>query len=216
MIKKSFAAITIQQFVCLIVFTILILALVICSNDKTVKSVEITEQGKTTVPKSVKPAQINEPVSEPSEKMISGSFMLRNKRIGLVLRPKGAEDADGVSMVLYPEQNWKCLSWKFEHVKKQGYRIINHFTNKTFHPKSEKDDTPKVVVQVTPDTTPDQYWKFTSIGDGLYRIENVVNGLALTPMAVDEGVNTPIGLAPWHNTDDQKWELLEKPATFSM
>ena len=47
----------------------------ICSNDKTVKSVEITEQGKTTVPKSVNPAQINEPVSEPSEKMISGSFM---------------------------------------------------------------------------------------------------------------------------------------------
>ena len=59
-------------------------------------------------------------------------------------------------------------------------------------------------------------WRFTKLPDGNYEITEAKSDAALTAVS-GNGQTVRIIVAPWHNTDDQKWRL-EKidPATLTM
>jgi hypothetical protein len=100
-----------------------------------------------------------------------GSHGLRNKQYQLFLRPRDASNKDGEPIVLYPQQPWKCVAWKFE--AQQGrVRLINYFTGKTFQLQSATGTHPVVQEPVNATAADAQGWKFVPVGDGLFKLES--------------------------------------------
>lgn len=60
------------------------------------------------------------------------SFQIRNKKFGDLLRPEGANGANGTQIVLYTAEPWKCMTWKLRPAGESVFHVQNHFTSKTF------------------------------------------------------------------------------------
>ena len=127
-----------------------------------------------------------------------------------LLRPRDASSADGTPIVVYPRQDWRCMTWKFEPAGEDAVRLINYFTHKTFSAEG-RDDAAKVTQHApTKEATDAQRWRFVPAGDGVYRIEQISGGKVLTVTADGDVV-----IDQWKQADSQKWKLLEKPVKFS-
>lgn len=68
--------------------------------------------------------------------VLQSTFAIRNVKTSLLLRIQDAQPADGIQLVAYTPTNWKCMTWNFEHVAGNVYRLQNLFTHKTFQPDS--------------------------------------------------------------------------------
>ena len=148
--------------------------------------------------------------SKPAE--VKGSYQIRNVEFGDLLRPRGANSEDGTPIVLYPRQDWKCLTWKCEPSLEKGYRLINHFTLKTFIPDPEAKGATLPLIQVSNgEKTKTESWQFFEIEKGVYRIVHVGTGKVLT--AVEGG--RKVVLAADEGRDSQRWQLLPRPKKFS-
>jgi len=138
-----------------------------------------------------------------------GSYQIRSKQFGRLLRPLDANNADGVRIVLYPGQPWKCMTWKLSPTTNATFLVRNHFTAKTFSAATASGDSPTRVVQ-TPmpsanASTPD--WQLTRLPDGSYRIIDPKSKLALTAAQGQSDGSPQVILSPWRDNDGQKWEL---------
>jgi hypothetical protein len=144
------------------------------------------------------------------------SYQIRNKQFGDLLRPEGANGADGTRIVLYPAEPWKCMTWKLQPAGESLFHVENHFTSKTFGVKAGKAD--KSVVQIALAREPGERprWRFTKLPDGAYQISEAKSGGALTAVGGDGG-SVRVVVAPWQGKDGQKW-MLEKmdPARLTM
>jgi hypothetical protein len=132
---------------------------------------------------------------------------------GRLLRVEDAKSANGTPIVLYPNQAWKCMTWQLQ-ADGGGFRLKNHFTNKTLTPTTAPADEATPVVQKPLDKTPakDEAWMFVPIDGkaGLFHIIHEVTGRALE--AGDDGdviANKP------SDQPAQEWRLLEKPTRFT-
>jgi hypothetical protein len=133
------------------------------------------------------------------------SFQIENLDQLLLLRPRDANSANGTPLVLYPHEAWKCMTWKLES-SGDGYRLMNYFTHKTMQP----DAAAVVEEPATKTDAPEQQWKFISLGNDLYRIENAKTGEAL---GASSDANITVG--KWTDAPSQKWKLLPKPEKFT-
>jgi Ricin-type beta-trefoil lectin domain-like len=147
--------------------------------------------------------KMNPPPPEPG-----GSHGVRNKQYQLFLRPRDASSKDGEPIVLYPQQPWKCMAWKFDK-QADGTRLVNYFTSKTFTVATGSS----ALVQAPVATGAS--WKFVPIENGLYKIQSVSGSGVLTAVAADGGGDIRVVLQPWKNTDAQKWELVALPDHFT-
>src|SRR4051794_38095650 len=55
---------------------------------------------------------------------------------GVLLRPRDASNKEGTPIVIYPRENWRCMTWKFEPAG-SDVRLVNYFTHKTFYPDQD-------------------------------------------------------------------------------
>ena len=146
----------------------------------------------------------------PQEAAAGKSFQIESvANPGRLVRPEDANSRDGTPIVLYPQQAWKCMTWKFDvpagtTANADCFRLVNHFTHKTL----AADNGDAVVERPADAAAP--LWKFVKLPDGMYRIEQPATGRALTATA-DGG----LAVKPWTSTDGQKWRLLSKPAKFT-
>jgi hypothetical protein len=138
------------------------------------------------------------------------SFQIRNKKFGDLLRPEGANGADGTRIVLYPAQSWRCLTWKLHPAGESIFHPQNHFTSKTFASAAKADGTQTAVAQVpfSKEAKERPAWRFTKLADGFYQIIEVKSGKALTAVASDGG-GARLVVAPSGLGADQKWELIK-------
>ena len=144
------------------------------------------------------------------------SYQIRNVKYGDLLRPQDANGADGTRIVLYPGQLWKCMTWKMYPAGESLYQLQNHFTGKTFIPKTAGAGTALVQVPFGPVANDRPNWRFRKLADGSYQIEDPKSGNALTATDSPDGT-VRIVLAPWKELPEQKWELLKTdPATLTM
>jgi hypothetical protein len=127
-----------------------------------------------------------------------------------LLRPRDASSADRTPIVLYPRQDWRCLTWKFEPAGDDFVRLVNYFTHKTLAPEGDGQTRKITQCPVSKDAVGGQQWRFIPLGDNVYRIEHVATGKALSATA-----NGDVVVEKWTGSDSQKWKLLEKPAKFS-
>jgi hypothetical protein len=135
-------------------------------------------------------------------------FQVRNKKFGDLLRPEGANSANGTRLVLYPAQPWKCMTWKFHSAGESAFRLQNYFTSKTFSAEIRTDGANAPVKQVpfAKDSAETPVWQFTKLQDGSYKITDAKSGKVLT--ALREEGNVRIVVQAWREGDEQKWELI--------
>jgi hypothetical protein len=149
-------------------------------------------------------ADSSAPAANPST---PASYQVRNKKFAQLLRPEDANSANGTRLVLYPAQPWKCMTWKFHPAGESAFQLQNHFTSKTF--AGETAEKPLQAVTQVPfakESDKRPVWQFTKLADGTYKIVDAKSGKILTATKDDGGVR--IVLDTWHDTDEQKWELL--------
>ena len=126
-----------------------------------------------------------------------------------LLRPRDASNKEGAPIVLYPKQDWKCMTWKFEPAG-DGVRLMNYFTHKTLYPSGTQDGAPVAQHAAGKDVAEVERWRFVPVGENVYRIEHVGTGKALTVTS-----NGHVVVDPWTDGAGQKWKLLEKPEKFT-
>jgi hypothetical protein len=138
------------------------------------------------------------------------SFQIRNKKFGDLLRPEDANAANGVRIVLYSAQPWKCMTWKLHPAGESAFQLQNHFTSKTFAPADKADGDRAAVTQVPfgKEAKDRPTWQFTKLPDGLYHITESKSGKALTAVSSDGGA-VRIVTAPLGKGDEQKWDLIK-------
>jgi hypothetical protein len=146
----------------------------------------------------------------------AGTFQIRNKKHGELLRVEDAKRADGTPIVLYAAQRWKCMGWQLSPAGTDRYTLQNVFTGKTFAAKpGSADGLTTAVVQVPMSgAKPPFAWQFTRLSNGNYRISDPESGASLTATATTGDAH--VGLAPWKQLPEQEWEILVAPEHFDM
>ncbi len=144
------------------------------------------------------------------------SYQIRNHKFGDLLRPEGANGADGTSIVLYSAEPWKCMTWKLHPAGGTGFHVQNHFTGKTFVVNATPGGTNVIQVKLVRVQEEQPVWVFEKLPDGFYKIRAAKSGGVLTAIET-VGQSVHIVMAPWQDRDEQKWQL-EKidPATLTM
>ena len=144
------------------------------------------------------------------------SYQIRNKKFGDLLRPEGANGAEGTRIVLYSAEPWKCMTWKLRPAGESQFHVQNHFTSKTFGGNTSHGGTNVIQTAFAKAAGERPVWRFTKLADGSYQITDVKSGAALTATG-GEGQSIRVVVAPWQNQDEQKWELEKTgPAKLTM
>jgi hypothetical protein len=144
------------------------------------------------------------------------SYQIRNKKFGDLLRPEGANGAEGTRIVLYPAEPWKCMTWKLRPAGESMFHVQNHFTAKTFIVNTNLDGTNVIQTTLAREAGERPVWRFTKLPDGSYRISDAKSGAVLT---ATDGAGRPVRVvvAPWQDKDEQKWDLEKTdPAKLTM
>lgn len=141
-------------------------------------------------------------------KVTPGSYQIRNKEYGDLLRPENANGAVGTRIVLYPAQPWKCMTWKVQPAGESYFQLQNYFTSKTFAADVSADKPEQRVTQVifAKPRGENPAWQFSKLPDGTYKIADAKTGKVLTAVKEDGGLKVVV--RAWHDKNEQKWELL--------
>lgn len=155
------------------------------------------------------------PATAPSApaSLVGESHQIENVGDPNLLRPRDASSAEGAPIVLYPHQDWKCMTWKFEAVGDVAtgeVRLMNYFTHKTLYPTASAEGSAVTQHAAAKVPAAAEAWKFVPLAGNTYRIDHAASGLTLT--ASPDG---KITVQKWSDTAGQKWKLLDKPAHFT-
>ncbi|MDR2660196.1 MAG: RICIN domain-containing protein [Spirochaetaceae bacterium] len=148
-----------------------------------------------------------------SQSVISGTFALRNPQTGKDVRPYRAGTADGNKIILYPHQEWKCMTWNFKHIDGTTYQLENLFTGKTFQASSAVKAGVTLWQQPLADNDKSQYWEFISQGNDTYLIRLSGTQFYITTSSDDTDSNI-ILMPRQDNPTRQLWALVEQSPTF--
>ena len=141
-----------------------------------------------------------------SQSIISGSFAIRNVGTGKNIKPYNSDKYDGNDIILYPHNEWKCLTWQFNHIDGIAYQLENLYTQKTFEPKSHLVSGVTLWQQPLNNNSPQ--WEFIKQQDGVYAIRLKDTELYLTISS--NKTDAAIILLPYGNTSSQQWKLIEQ------
>jgi hypothetical protein len=142
-----------------------------------------------------------------SAQVISGAFAIHNAETGKNLRPYNAGVSDDNRIVLYPHNEWKCLTWQFNHVEGTTYQLQNLYTRKTFVPKSNPESGVSLWQRpLKADSS--QYWEFIEQPNETYLIRLKDTELYITISS--DKTNSDIILMSYQNSSRQQWKLIEQ------
>lgn len=146
--------------------------------------------------------------------IIQGTFAIKNKQTGMLLRIKDANSSNGTPLVAYSPVNWKCMTWDFKHVEGNTYQLKNLFTGKTFQPKAGiaaegvvLEQQPLIALQQN------QLYEFISVEKNVYLIRAKNTDLYVTPLDKGGATDSGITLAKKNNSPLQQWTIYEQQPT---
>ncbi|QEM12821.1 RICIN domain-containing protein [Mucilaginibacter rubeus] len=148
-----------------------------------------------------------------SAQQIKGTYAIKNEQTGMLLRVKDAQSANGTPLVAYYPENWKCMTWDFQHVEGNTYKLKNLFTNKTFQPVAEANAGVALEEQPLNADNATQQYEFEPIDKDTFLIKLKGTDLYLTPSDKKGSVNSKIILAKKTNTKDQYWDIYQQSPT---
>jgi hypothetical protein len=148
-----------------------------------------------------------------SAQQIKGTYAIKNEQTGMLLRVKDARSDNGTPLVAYYPENWKCMTWDFQHVEGNTYKLKNLFTSKTFQPMAEANAGVALEEQPLNTDNATQQYEFEPIDKDTFLIKLKGTDLYLTPSDKKGSVNSKIILAKKTNTKDQYWDIYQQSPT---
>jgi len=148
-----------------------------------------------------------------SAQQIKGTYAIKNEQTGMLLRVKDAQSANGTPLVAYYPENWKCMTWDFQYVEGNTYKLKNLFTSKTFQPVTEANAGVALEEQPLNADNIAQQYDFEPIDKDTFLIKLKGTDLYLTPSDKKGSVNSKIILAKKTNTKDQHWYIYRQSPT---
>jgi hypothetical protein len=140
--------------------------------------------------------------------LTEGTYVIKNKSVDKVIRPKDANTNDGTVMEAFGFQPWTCVGWNFHASGSDSFFLENVFSGKTLTAGSpEGSDAVQQTLPAAASLAPK--YKFVSLGGNTYLIENQ-NGLCLTADKKSDG-SIHIIFAKPNGSDGQKWEVEKAP-----
>jgi hypothetical protein len=148
-----------------------------------------------------------------SAQQIKGTYAIKNEQTGMLLRVKDARSENGTPLVAYNPENWKCMTWDFQHVEGNTYKLKNLFTSKTFQPVAEANAGVALEEQPLNASNANHQYEFEPIDQDTFMIKLKGTDLYLTPSDKKGSVNSKIILAKKTNTKDQYWDIYQQSPT---
>lgn len=148
-----------------------------------------------------------------SAQQIKGTYAIKNEQTGMLLRVKDAHSENGTPLVAYYPENWKCMTWDFQHIEGNVYKLKNLFTGKTFQPVTEANAGVALEEQPLSADNATQQYEFEPIDKDTFLIKLKGTDLYLTPSDKKGSVNSKIILAKKTNTKDQYWDIYQQSPT---
>ena len=156
-----------------------------------------------TLPRNLKDTQ--------RKRETANAYAIQNVETGKCIRVHDAGIDDGRRIVLYPHQNWECITWQFIKLEEDTYFLKNLYTHKSFQPSSSPEAGVRLWQQPLGGDKL-QYWEFIKQSDETYFIRLKDTDLYLT-VSSDEN-NSNIILMPMQNSKEQQWRLIEQHPIF--
>lgn len=143
---------------------------------------------------------------------IKGTYAIKNVKTGMLLRVKDASSKNGTHLVAYDPQNWKCMTWDFQHTGENTYQLKNLFTKKTFQSLGEAKDDVVLEEQPLVADAKNQQYEFIKVKKDIYLIKLKATDLYLTPADPEGSTNSAIKLAKKQDSPLQQWSIyLQNP-----
>lgn len=186
----------------LVLLLLVLINLVGCTTTTQESNNEIAEPSIDNVPRVEHKAENDSTI----QNLITGDFAIRNIETSKNIRPYNAGTSDGNKIILYPHNEWKCLTWQFNHIDGTIYQLQNVYTQKTFEPVSAAEKGVALWQQPLNEYSPK--WEFLEQQEGVYAIRLVDTDLYITISSVK--TDESIILMPYDNLSTQHWELIEQ------
>lgn len=135
------------------------------------------------------------------------SYAIQNIQTGKNIRVKNADYHDNAKTILYPHQNWECMTWEFIQIEDSTFLLKNLYTQKTFEPVSTLAEG-ITLWQKPLGGGKYQYWEFFKQTDDSFLIR--LKGTELYVTISSEEDNSEIILMPKDNSEKQKWRLIRQ------
>jgi hypothetical protein len=105
------------------------------------------------------------------------------------------------------------MTWDFQHVEGNTYKLKNLFTSKTFQPVAQANEGGALEEQPLNADNSAQQYEFEPIDNDTFLIKLKGTDLYLTPSDKKGSVNSKIILAKKTNTKDQYWDIYQQSPT---
>ena len=142
--------------------------------------------------------------------VIKGTYAIKNVQTGMVLRIKDANKKDGTPLVAYTPVNWKCVTWDFNHIDGQTYKLQNLFTGKTIQSPNEAPAAGDALKQQPLSNASNQQYEFIPVEKNVYLIRLKGTDLYITPSDDKGTVNAPIIFLKKDRSKLQLWTIYEQ------
>ncbi len=133
------------------------------------------------------------------------TFAIQNMETGTCLRPKDAGYQNDVPLILYPHQNWECITWQFIGLIDGTTLLKNLYSQRTFAP----DRAPVAGItfsQCNLGGSALQQWVVEPDGEGIVRLRLSGSELYLTAPSAETNAR-PV-LQAKSGEDNQRWRLI--------
>ncbi len=145
-----------------------------------------------------------------SSQIIKGTYAIKNVQTGMLLRIKDANKSDGTPLVAYAPQDWKCMTWDFNHVDGSTYLLKNLFTGKTIQSLNGNPLPGDALMQQPIKNTVSQQYEFIPVEKNVYLIKLKGTDLYITPSDQEGKINAPIIFSKKTGSKLQQWSIYEQ------
>jgi hypothetical protein len=142
--------------------------------------------------------------------LIKGTYAIKNVQTGLLLRIKDANKSNGTPLVAYAPEDWKCMTWNFNHVDGQTYQLQNLLTGKTIQSANQAPSAGDVLKQQPISNSVIQQYEFIPDGKNIYLIKLKGLDLYITPSDDRGTINGPVILSKKDGSKLQQWTIYEQ------
>lgn len=137
----------------------------------------------------------------------ANTYAIQNVSTGKDIRVYNVGVQDETEIILYPHNEWECLTWEFIQLEDSTFLLKNLCTQKTFEPSSSPEQGVGLW-QKSLGGTRLQYWEFIEQPNDTRLIRLKDTELYLT--ATSDEDNSPVILMPQQDSDKQLWRLIKQ------
>ena len=149
------------------------------------------------------------PASETLQTLANGTFLIVNRKSGMVLDVASASTANGANVLQYGATNATNQRWTLSQLSDGYYSIIGVGSGKSLEVYQSGTADGDNVSILDYSGANNQQWQFISVGNGYYRIVNRNSGKDLDVAGQSESPGADVAQWGYWGGENQQWGLLK-------